>query len=168
MPDTNIIYNILNNDGPTMEMLDYIVTNGGILCIAEKTVEELNIATDRDVKKENNLSFQRTQEIAMSISKAEANYSIIFGLESVFPTPFSLDVDNRIEYVSAVRKQSRLPWADAYILSTAKCHGIPYIWTNDKDFAYLKDNNFAIITNKGTKDNFIKSGMVHHTFIGFK
>ncbi|GEM_PF-4767780 len=168
MPDTNILYDILDGVPETMNLLDYIVTNGGVICISEKSIEELNIATDRDVKKENKLGIERKEEISISIAKAGMNYDILFGLESVYPNPLKLDVDDVISHVTSLRKEARLPWSDAYILATALHHNVPYLWTRDKDFAYLKNKDISIVTNTPTMYNFKSTQMVHHTFLGFK
>lgn len=167
--DTNAVVRILNNDPTAVAFIEYMVTNGGVLCISEKTFEEVHIIHDsKEVSKLNNLSVQRNQQILLSAKNAKADLAIILNSDIFYPTPLPITREDKLEYITQLRIEQRLCWPDAYILATALENGVPLLWTHDSDFAFCKVPGVSIITDLSTVKNFKKTGMVHHKFMGFK
>lgn len=168
MADTNVVKNILNSKPPTLAFVEYLVTNGGILCISEKTFEEIHIINDHIyVNKKANSPTARSEQIIASSGAATAELSLILNNDVFYPDALPLDKENKLAYVADLKLEAKLCWPDAYILGTALHHGIPLLWTHDSDFSHCKVPGIGILTDRYTMSKFVKSGVDGHQYLGF-
>lgn len=166
--DTNAAIRIINNDPTAVAFITHLSTNGGVLCISEKTYEEIHILHDSmEVMKELYLPTQRSQQIQSSAKNAKADIELLFSSDIFYPEPLIIKRDDKLNYIEGLRIKHKLCWPDAYIMATAVENGVPLLWTHDSDYAFCKIPGIGIVTDENTKKKFTRTGMVQYRFKGF-
>lgn len=166
--DTNAAIRIINNDPTAIAFISFLATNGGVLCISEKTYEEIHIIHDNlEVMKERYLPTERGEQIQNSAINAKADLEILLNNEIFYPQPLPIKREDKLEFVEKLRIKHKLCWPDAYVMATAVNNGIPLLWTHDSDYAFCKIPGIGIVTDIQTKTKFTRTGMVQYKFKGF-
>lgn len=148
MLDTCTIINLAAGDTNTLDFAKFTLNNDIILCYSSKTEEELQIIQESKIiprnKKVANLNMNNY--LKNSYNSTDSILNTVHSLPNMFPNSieFSGEGLNKISRENALIHN--LKWGDAVIYTIAKNNGIKCIWSHDKDWTSVQDDEMTIIT----------------------
>lgn len=148
MLDTCTLINLATGDKSTLDFAKFTLNNDIMLCYSSKTEEELQIIQESKYIPKNKrvANLNMNNYLQESYNSTDSILNVVHALPNMFPNSieFSGEGLNKISRENALAHNLR--WGDAVIYTIAKNNDIKYIWSHDKDWTSVKDDEMTIIT----------------------
>lgn len=148
--DTCSMINLASGDQRALNFARFTLNNNITLCYTIKSVEELQIIKEAHEipKDKRQASLNMSNYIQNSYTEANNIITTINSLPNMYDEPIgemNFDVIKQAK-INAIAYNLR--WGDAIIYTLIKQNEINHIWTFDKDWSNISDNDINILTEQ--------------------
>jgi hypothetical protein len=146
--DTCSIFHLAANQADAIKFAKFTLTNDIMLCYTIKSVEELNIVKESQCIPQDKriASPNMPQYLQNSQQQVNAMLNTLHQLPNIYPEPIGEINSTTITDAQENALKHTLRWGDAMIYTLAKQNDCSYIWTYDRDWKNMDDDNMTILT----------------------
>ncbi|NOW85903.1 putative nucleic acid-binding protein [Clostridium beijerinckii] len=146
--DTCSLINLASGDQDALNFAQFTLDNNITLCYTVKSVEELQINKEaQTIPKNKQVALPNmTSYLQQSYLKADAILTTVNSLPNMYDEPIG-NINNGVLQQAKINAiNNKLRWGDAIIYTLTKQSNFNYIWTFDKDWSNVVDNDMNILT----------------------